>query len=265
MKFRAGLLGVVALIVSGAPGVKAEPARAPVKLVLDYDGKLLIKVLDIEFVEDMGQNAFSAGVRMRSYGVLALFKRFDIQAEAQGRFQAGDARPSAFHYLNHDGKRVRDVRASWGDDDVVMTSTPAFGNLGQPPASREQKLAAADPLTQMIRMATAASPCGAERRFFDGKQLYSLTFGPAQTGALSDDERALGLVNPMSCTVRYQEIAGFKAKPPAKRNQGLQGPIMAVMGQLGAGGPWVFTSMSADTPLGKARIVLHGLQQTPAR
>ena len=262
MKFRLGVLAAMFLISSSQAA--AQPARAPIKLTLDYDGRLLIKVLDIEFVQDLGGGAFTSSVKMRSYGVLALFKRFDILASAQGRFQDGEARPQAFAYLNHDGKRVRDVKVAWSDDDVAMTSTPAFGNLGQPPASREQKLAAADPLTQMGSLATSQAPCGAAWRMFDGKQLYSLTFGPPRPASSDDDARANGLINPVSCTVRYQEIAGFKAKPAAKRNGGLNGPIIAVIGELGAGGPWVFASMSADTPLGKARIVLHRVQQAPA-
>jgi len=207
-------------------------------------------------------------VKMRSYGLLALFKRFDIAANSQGRIADGTPRPAIFDYLNHDGKRTRQVKVAWGENDVAMTSTPPFPTLGSPPAAREQKLAATDPLTQMIRVALSprqGGPCGTTGRFFDGKQLYELTYGPAQPASLSDDEKAFGLVNPVRCIVRYSEVAGFKPKAPAKRTQAQIGAITAVLGQLGSGGPWVFVSLSASSSLGEAQIVLHRAQLTGSR
>jgi hypothetical protein len=264
---KSALAGLVAVLLLAAP-VAAQPQPAPMKLQLAYDGRLFFKVLDIEFDQTISAYGFGSSVRMRSYGILAAFKRIDLVATSQGRFEDGEVRPISFSYVHHDGARVRRVGVTWTGGDVTMTASPAFANLGEPPASRAQKLAAADPLTQLIRVAMSAKPtaaCGTTSRFFDGKQLYALEFGRAEPASLSDDERAMGLTAPVQCTVRYVEIAGFKAKPPAKRNQGLNGPIMAVMAQYGRGGPWIFTSLSADTSLGRARIYLRHMQVTGTR
>jgi hypothetical protein len=260
MKFVLGALAAILLTVCGTAWAQPMATPAPMKLALAYDGRLFIKVLDIRFDQTVDADGFGSRVRMKSYGVLALFKRFDIQAEAQGRIEGGEVQPATFGYVNRDGERVRRVKVAWTRDDVTMTSTPAFSDLGRPPATREQRLAAADPLTQMIRVAVTQKPggaCNTTLRFFDGKQLYDLAFGAPQPAALGDEQQALGLVNPVRCTVRYQEIAGFKPKSPTKPAKTLNSPIEVVMGQLGGGGPWVFASMSADTGLGKAKIVLR--------
>jgi hypothetical protein len=258
------------LLAAAAPPGRAETRPGPpsLRLALAYDGKLYIKVLDMHVDQTVAPTGFGASIAMRSYGVLAAFKHFDIQAASQGRIEAGEVRPYAFDYTNHDGKRVRHVTATWGEGDVRMTSTPPFSNLGDPAATPAQKIAAADPLTQLVRLMLTPpghAPCAGASRYFDGKQLYELDLTPAGAGALSGRAHALGLVNPLRCTLLYREVAGFKRKPPSKRNQGLESPVHVTFGQLGAGGPWVIADLEADTKLGPAHIELADAHMTESR
>src|SRR5262249_35831014 len=160
-------------------------------------------------------------------------------ATTVGRIEDGEAHPGVFHYENDDGKRDRHVVATWTASDVAVTSTPPYGDLGQPPASHAQKLASADPLTQLMRMTPVSvqpPPCaGGAHLFFDGKQLYALDFGAGVAGGeLLENQNHLGLTNLVRCSVRYREVAGFKAKPPEQRNQGLKRAIEVTFAQLGS-------------------------------
>lgn len=261
MPSKTALIAATALALA-AP-VRAQPPTDPIRLSLGYDGRLdLIKVLDMHFDQRVGPGGFSAGAQLRSYGILAAFKRFDIKASASGGMGGEGPQAQEFNYDNHDGERERLVKVNWRSDDVVATSSPPFGNLGDPPASREQRLAAADPLTQLTRLTLAEPirPCEGAPRFFDGKQLYELNFGGAHVEAPGDGFRALGVTKLVRCTVRYNEIAGFKKKAPSKRNGGLKGPIRVAFGQIGADGPWVLADVRADTPIGPAQIVLRRAQ-----
>lgn len=261
MGARLGMAAAMALALAGA--AHAQAPATPVHLALAYDGRLIIKVLDIHFDEQATPASFGADASLRSYGILAAFKKFNVRASARGPIQAGAPRPGQFLYDNHDGKRERKVQVVWRQNDVAMNSTPAFGNLGQPPASLEQKLAAADPLTQLMRLTLAASPaqiCDGAPRFFDGKQLYALEFDRGQAAAPDSGARTLGMTNLVRCDVHYREIAGFKPKPPEKRNQGLKSQITVTFGQLGPAGPWVIDKISADTILGAAVIELKHVQ-----
>src|SRR6202035_4521064 len=106
--------------------------------------------------------------------------------------------------IHHDGKRVRRVHVNWAGGDVAVVSTPAYGDLGQPPATRAQKLAATDPLTQFVRVAIATGPqaiCRGPDHFFDGKQLYNLEFGRVEAAPLTGQERAMGISRVAQCTV----------------------------------------------------------------
>ncbi len=244
----------------------AQPA--PADLSLGYDARLyFIKVLDLQFQQHIGVRDFTAGAQLRSYGVLAAFKRFDIRAQASGRMTGEGPQPQAFDYVNHDGKRTRHVIVAWSPGDVAMTSTPRFGDLGDPPASLEQRLGAADPLTQLMRATVAqpGQPCQGEPRFFDGKQYYGLDFSGAHAEAPNDGERGLGVTSVVACSMRYVPLAGFKKPQPGKPRGGLNAPIRVAFGQLGPRGPWVMAEIKADTPLGPAYIVLAHARITPGQ
>ena len=70
----------------------------------------------------------------------------------------------------------------------------------------------------------------------------------------------LGLTGPFRCDVRFREVAGFHDLPTDPRNQGLQRPIEVDFAQVGSGGPWVISSLRAQTPLGWAVIELQRLK-----
>jgi hypothetical protein len=112
---------------------------------------------------------------------------------------------------------------------------------------------------RMTLASNQATPCGGgSHLFFDGKQLYSLDFGAGVAGGeLLDNQQRLHLTNLVRCSVRYREVAGFKAKPPEQRNQGLKRAIEVTFAQAGVGGPWVMALMRAETPLGPAYVELR--------
>jgi hypothetical protein len=264
MKFGPVLAATIMLALA-APAA-AQPTT-PVKLDLAYDGvfyplSIPIKVLDAHLTQQSSATGFSSTVQMKSYGLLAAIKRVDLDASAQGQLDGGAPRPGVFNYHHHDGARVRHVVVSWGRGEVQVTSTPTYMDLGNPPASGRQKLDSADPLTQLMRLTLASSRealCDGNPLFFDGKQLYRLEFGHAQSNTPSARARALGVTSIIQCTVRYVEVAGFHPKPAAQKNEGLTSPIHVLFGKLGEGGPWVVVSLGANTKYGLVSVNLHAV------
>ncbi len=272
MKIRSALIGALAFLCAGAAA--AQPATT-LKMTMDYDGTLYplnlvpVKVLVVHATGEGVAGGYGAAVSMKSFGILRALKRVDIDADSQGRVGAdGQPQPVSFTYVHHDGKRVRHVHVVWQASDVQVASTPPYFDLGQPPATRAQKLGAVDPLTQFVRVANASGPaaiCKGPDRFFDGKQLYSLDFGRVEPANLTADAKSLGLTRVAQCTVRFTELAGFKPKKPGEdRSQGLTSPITMIFGQVGPTGPWVIYDIHANTVIGFANIVLKHVVVTGA-
>jgi hypothetical protein len=261
---RTALLAAAALLLSAS--ARAQGHDGEMRLSLGYDGRLLVKVLDMQVDERATTAGHSSSARLVSYGLLAAFKHIDERASSSGRIVRGDPRPGDFSYANFAGKTKRRAETVWSDTDVTMHATPPFPNLGDVLPTHAQKMAAADPLTQLMRMALngqRADLCRQTYHFFDGKQLYDLAFSSPRTALGGQREQRLGLVNLLRCDVRYIEVAGFKKKPAKKANGGIDKPIVVEFAQVGStAGPWVLSSLHAQTPLGQATIELDRVTLT---
>jgi len=250
-------------VVPAAKAVPVTPRAAGTTLALAYEGVLLVKVLDMRIEQRIGGEDYSATARLKSHGVLWLFKRINVTATAAGRFDGAIPRPSAFDHTNADGEENRRVKVRWTAEDVTTAAAPAYNGPGDPAPTPAQKLTAADPLTQLTRLALASSdkgPCATSARFFDGRQLYQVDFGAPSPRPATAREQTLGLKNPIACTLAYNEVAGFDAGKP--KNQGLTRPMRIEFATAGQDGPWVVTAVRGKTPLGEARVEITGLAST---
>jgi len=261
-----------ALALSLAAAVLATPQTAPsaeghdpiaegtVALSASYDGVLVVKVLDLAIEQQVSDDSFTANARLKSHGVLSVFKKIDVAADARGAVDQRGPRPAAFNHVNNDGKANRRVRVNWTGASVTTEARPAYPDMGAPPATSAQKLAAADPLTQLTRLAIQSGiPCTTPTRFFDGRQLYEVEFSQVTMRAPTAREQALGLGTPVRCALAFREVAGFDAKPPGRGNQGLKGPITIDFARTPQQGPWIVYAVRGQTPLGEARIELKTL------
>jgi len=262
--------GALLLTPAGRPpaaqigALKAGGARdGALALSLAYDGKLLVKVLELTIEQHATRTGHSAAARMMSSGIVRLFFHIDTRASVEGPIEGGEVEPGVFDYGHVGSKRGRTVRVVWRPGDVAVQIDPPFKDMGDPPASPAQKLAAADPLTELMRITLARSRaelCRGSDLFFDGKQLYRLDYSNPRPTHPTDRETRLGLVNLFRCDARFHEMAGFGKKPPDKRDQGLKTPVNADFAQAGEGGPWVVSSVRSQTPLGWAVIELQSME-----
>jgi hypothetical protein len=267
MKFRV-LAGAAALaLIAAAPSQAQAPASASEDLTLSlgYDGKLYVKILSVELEQTAGRRNFQSRLRVLAQGPLAVFKRLDVTASSRGSLERGAPRPDTFNYHSKSGKKERVLTADWTPADVQMNASPAFADMGHPPATRAQKLESTDPLTQLMRLALAEQPCTGSARIFDGKQRYNLNMTRAGDGRLDAAQTAMGLQNPIRCQARYEKVAGFKLdKSDAEKDAvGLRDMTMD-FARLGADGPWVISSLTIDTGLGPAQLRLARMKVTGA-
>jgi hypothetical protein len=266
--FRMGCIAALTALLPVSPPSRAEPAPAPLpqgafKLVLDYDGILLIKVLDVRIVQQVEPAAFSADAQIRTSGVLALFKKVDLHAVSQGAVDGEALRPTSFRHQNKDGHDNRQVQVRWDGGDVTTSAAPYWPNMGEPAVTQTQKRAAADPLTQLMRLSLTASPdgpCHGSLRMFDGRELYDVTLAAPHSRPKTPVETRFNMANPLSCSLTLQEVAGFDPKPANNKSQGLKMPVTLRVAQAGGDGPWIITGLTGATPLGDARIELRSVQ-----
>ena len=124
---------------------------------------------------------------------------------------------------------------TYGDDDVAMTAKPAFGSLGEPPATPAQKLEASDPLTALlghgfIPRKTGEDPCGPPMKIFDGRQLTWLHF---ENQGLEKIRTAGYKGEAYECYVKMDRVAGYEKDEINTDNlSGIDGPLRIWMAPL---------------------------------
>lgn len=138
----------------------------------------------------------------------------DYKQTARGAITPEGLRPAS--YERSGGRRGRVVRVAFTGADVVTTATPALGSMGNPPATRAQRLEAIDDVSVFVAMVFGVAgpdPCARTFRIYDGRQRYDLVMRPNGTQRVNiQGFRGEG----RRCSVSYRPIAGFTDPTQAK-------------------------------------------------
>jgi len=158
----------------------------------------------------------------------------------------GSLRPS--QYQHQGGRRREDrpngrlIRATFTGNDVVTTASPGRPNMGDPPATPEQRRGTIDQLTAIAAMITAqGDPCSRTMRvYMDGRSRFDFVFTP--NGNVTINSRAYEGPG-VRCRVQFRPIAGFSdPQEPAtltflfaRTSSGMWAPVTIEMPTDGVG------------------------------
>jgi len=164
--------------------------------------------------------------RVRTTGVADIFVDYDMHLAASGYVRDNGLYTYNYISQNYDGKKDRRVEMTYHPDSFDMVATPAFGDLGFPPATTEQALAALDPITALINVSfqprDPEEPCGGPITTFDGRQLTELSLEYIrETNIRTHAWRGRGI----ECHVTLNRIAGYNEGETGSNLSGIDGPM----------------------------------------
>lgn len=161
----------------------------------------------------------TANREMKGLAAAALNRSQDYTYEVRGTVGAdGALRPT--QYTHQGGRRREDrpngrrINAAFSANDVVTTATPGPANMGDPPATQEQRRNTIDQITAIAAMATGTGdPCARTLRIYmDGRARFDFVMTP--NGTVNIDSRAYRGPG-VRCRVQFRPIAGFGDAPEA--------------------------------------------------
>ena len=219
------------------------------------------------FRMDLQPDTYSINGVVKTTGLADILVNYDMRLAASGYVRDDHLEPYAYVSQNRDGKKNRRVEMTYGASDVAMTATPAFGNLGEPPATPAQKLEAADPLTAFLGHAFTprpadGNPCGAPMKIFDGRQLTHLTFENAGLKQVKTDAYR---GEAYECHVSMDKIAGYDADEINAKETltGIEGPLRMWMAPMD-NGTYMPVKIQADTDaIGSVTLQVSKLRYEP--
>jgi hypothetical protein len=160
-------------------------------------------------------NRYEASARreMKGWVGAALRRSQDYDYSVRGSVGAdGALHPQA--YQHQGGRRREDrpngrlVRAMFTATDVVTTATPGPANMGDPPATLEQRRGVIDQITAIAAMVTATGdPCSRTLPIYmDGRARFDFVLTPNGRVTI----RSPAYEGPgVRCRVQFRPIAGF--------------------------------------------------------
>ncbi|MCA8902806.1 MAG: DUF3108 domain-containing protein [Hyphomonas sp.] len=245
-------------------------AGMPTRMVYELEAKAYILFIPAtgraSFTTELRPDDYAIKSRVKVTGIADWFVNYDMHINATGETRNGALRTRAYVSQNNDGKKNRRVEMAMTDSNFSMTATPAFGNLGDPPATAEQVVQTNDPITALITFALeprapGADPCGGPLRIFDGRQLTYLHLSNAGTKKVSTP---VWNGDAIECHVTMEKVAGYKKGGGADGNiSGVDGPLRMWLAPLD-NGTTVPVKISADTKkIGKITLTAKKLRFEP--
>ncbi len=250
-----------------------EQVRAgeTMRMVYELEAKAWVLFLPVTakatFDTKLNGRDYAITSKVKTTGLADIFVNYDLGLQASGYIRPNHLKTYGYVSQNNDGKKNRRVEMVYDtkNTDFTMTATPAFGDLGEPPATAAQALDANDPLTALITFALeprtdAESPCGEPIKTFGGKELSHLHLeyaGMAKVKSKAWKGQAV------ECHVTLERVAGFKKGSSSNNISGIDGPIRMWLAPL-ENGAHVPVRIEADTDkIGKIVLQASKLRFEP--
>jgi len=148
----------------------------------------------------------------RTSGLAAFLKQMRIWGVTQGRYDASGMRPD-FQVQQNVNKKNRRIEMEYDNvaKRVNVIANPRIGSQGVPPASEDERYAADDVLSVILKLlmtgqAIDGEPCTGKAPVFDNKQHYNLRM--ENTGIIRFKKDGFkGDV--LTCNIYYEPVNGF--------------------------------------------------------
>ena len=280
---RALLAGLASTLVLAAPGATdssssrpSTPLTAvregqPVRMLYELKASAWLFIIPItgkaRFNVELQPDTYRITSAVKTTGLADVLVDYDLGLSATGYVRDDGIETYAYVSQNDDGKKNRRVELLWGDSDVAAEVTPAFGDLGHPPATPDQKIEALDPITALLNFALEPrtdpdNPCGGPMKIFDGRQLSWLHLDYAGMKTVRSDAWRGEAIE---CHVRLEKVAGFKEGTDRKDDNlaGIDGPLRMWLAPL-PNGATVPVRIEAETEdIGKVTLQASQLRFEP--
>jgi hypothetical protein len=248
------LLSAAALFLCLAAPARAETYR------LGYNAEVLGVVVLGTANYEITANAsrYAARANLRTSGLARLFDQTQISASSTGQITSTGAVGWSRYDLSHSyASKSRRIRLDRSGRGVAASITPAYGNMGTPPATSAQQGGSYDPLTGVFalgRQIGMARACRGAVLVFDGRQHYRLSVTARAQGTFNGG----GYRGPaLSCNFRYQPISGFSDNVDRSRIPVAEA-WFALPARPGFAAP---LRISVPTPLGAAQLDLASYER----
>lgn len=266
---KTALISAVAVWAIGGSGLAADDtadtagAAAPIGVTAQYSGSVMVfQVANIVVSGQFGPENYSASARFTTAGLAALFSDADIEAGVSGYRDDDRLRPWRYSHFNHASSKNRTVGIDFPDGVATPDVEPPFGNMGEPPASEDERRGAADPLSTLLAMGLGAasngdSLCEGRLPVFDGRARYNLRF---EDGGTDRVRTRAWRGEAQVCHAYYEPISGYEADEFPTEDD-VEHPITFWLAPLHDGQIYIPVRIRTNAGFGGVTVTARAIQE----
>lgn len=235
------LVALVALAFAAPPPATAQVVQESGQFDLLVAG---ISAAKMDYSATQQGDSYTVTAGFASTGLLALMRRVQFTARAEGAIENGLPRPSRYEARAEAGRRSGEMAMDYADGiPQVRVDLPprAPADWQIDPATQG---GAVDPISALfvtLRDVAPGAECNRRFRMFDGRRATELTVGPSRPG----EDGAL------TCAGEYRRVAGY---PPEDMEERTRFPFTLTLMPSGDGTLRV-VEVEMDSLIGKARLI----------
>lgn len=232
----------------------------------EWNGSFLGLVFGKMEVDYQAKNGIYNGfTAFRTAGIASFLLDDKYRIEVNGYLHPDNLVPYNYKQEALNKRKQRVVQIERREDEIRYWATPAYGDLGEPPASKTQVAQAHDPVSAILALTFSADrdidkPCDTPLRVFDGKQRYDLRL--KQVGYDKNYESKAYKGGAFRCHLEFVKVAGFDKEAPtdrARRDTSLRGAVEITVADMRDKGLTPPIKISAKTKWGRVNVYVRRL------
>jgi hypothetical protein len=255
-------LAMLGASASGDEGDSTSAMEAASGVTIQYAGSVMIfQVANIVVDGNFAEDTYAATARFTAAGLAALFTDADIEAGVSGYRHGPMLDPWRYSHLNHASSKNRIVGIDFPEGVATPDINPPFGNMGEPPATDEERAGARDPLSTLLSVtlgavATADSVCDGRLPVFDGRARYNLRF---EDGGSKHVRTRAWSGEALICHAYYEPVSGYEADEYPS-DEDIAAPISLWLAPMNDGEIHVPVKIRTNAGFGGVTIVARSIQ-----
>jgi Protein of unknown function (DUF3108) len=205
----------VTVVMSCVPAVAAD--EIAVSYDISFGGA---RIMSANYAAKLSDASYSASLNAKTVGVSKLLSKIKLNLSANGLLRKADVTPLSYNYFRkkNDKRKERNLTFS-ANGDLVTKGTDYDDNI-----LKAINASVMDPLSMLLKLSRAKTPCSGKHRAFDGRDVFDITLTDGGKNGTS-----------VICDALYTPVAGGEVEDgdtAPKRYQITLAPLGTAQGYI---------------------------------
>jgi Protein of unknown function (DUF3108) len=172
----------------------ATPVLAADEISASYDISFGgARIMKANYSAIFNEGVYSAALDAKTVGVSKWLSKIKLNLNASGKLGKSDVTPTSYNYSRKKNDKRKERSLSFAPNGDLVTKGTDYGDA----ILNAMSSSVMDPLSMLLKLSRAKSPCSGKHRAFDGRDVFDITLS---SGGKTETS--------VTCKATYTPVAG---------------------------------------------------------